>query len=385
MLPRLGITRVANITGLDRIGIPVVTAMRPTSRALAVSQGKGATLEDAKVSALMESIEMLHAERPAIALRLASANDLARERAAFVEPRNLARVGNQTLRDTQVILWASGHDLASARPALVPYACIGLDDTLENIAMPRVFPSNSNGLASGNTFDEAVVHALCESIERDAVTLWELACERDQAASAIDLSSVTDENCRALLRRYDDARVDVCAFDVTSDIGVPTYKVLIRERSVEGDGEQFSAMGSGCHLWPEIALSRALTEAAQSRLTAISGAREDLERTDYGANDRKRVETERAFAAAAREPRAFAAARHRTPDRDQTLEGDIAWIRSSLAGAGLEQIVVVDLTSSQFEIPVVRAVVPLLEGVRSEWGYVPGPRAVRSMSEGVPT
>jgi ribosomal protein S12 methylthiotransferase accessory factor len=144
-------------------------------------------------------------------------------------------------------------------------------------------------------------------------------------------------------------------------------------------------MGSGCHLWPEIALSRALTEAAQSRLTAISGAREDLERTDYGANDRKRVETERAFAAAAREPRAFAAARHRTPDRDQTLEGDIAWIRSSLAGAGLEQIVVVDLTSSQFEIPVVRAVVPGLEGVRSEWGYVPGPRAVRSMSEGVPT
>jgi ribosomal protein S12 methylthiotransferase accessory factor len=381
MLAELGITRVANITGLDRIGIPVVTAMRPTSRSLAVSQGKGATLEDAKVSALMESIELLHAERPAIPLRLASVNDLTREGTTFADPQSLARVRPQCLSNTQAILWACGNDLANETPMLVPYACVALDDTLETIAMPSLFPSNSNGLASGNTVAEAIIHALCELIERDAVTLWELGSERAHVLSAVDLSSVANENCGSLLRRYVDAGIETCAFDITSDIRVPAYKVFIRERAAEMEGEQFTATGSGCHLWPEIALSRALTEAAQCRLTAISGAREDLERSDYGANERKRAEVEHAFGTASR-PRTFDAARYRTPSSDQTLERDIDWIIASLASAGLKQVVVVDLTSQRFGVPVVRAIVPGLEGVRSESGYVPGRRASLAIHRG---
>src|SRR5262245_23874764 len=34
---QMGITRLGNITGLDRIGIPVVTAARPNSRSASVS------------------------------------------------------------------------------------------------------------------------------------------------------------------------------------------------------------------------------------------------------------------------------------------------------------------------------------------------------------
>src|SRR5215475_8652615 len=63
LLPALGITRVANVTGLDRIGIPVWLCVRPNSRCLSVSQGKGLTAELAQVAAVMESIEMYHAER----------------------------------------------------------------------------------------------------------------------------------------------------------------------------------------------------------------------------------------------------------------------------------------------------------------------------------
>ena len=59
----MGITRVADVTGLDVIGIPVVMAIRPNSRAIAVAQGKGATLAAAKASAIMEAIEGYHAER----------------------------------------------------------------------------------------------------------------------------------------------------------------------------------------------------------------------------------------------------------------------------------------------------------------------------------
>jgi ribosomal protein S12 methylthiotransferase accessory factor YcaO len=63
LMSRFGITRLANVTGLDRIGLPVVAAYRPNSRSLAVAQGKGVTLEAAKASALMEAIELYHAER----------------------------------------------------------------------------------------------------------------------------------------------------------------------------------------------------------------------------------------------------------------------------------------------------------------------------------
>src|SRR5204862_3502506 len=58
----MGITRLGNVTGLDRIGIPVAVAVRPNSRSVSVSQGKGLDLEQAMASALMEAIEGFHAE-----------------------------------------------------------------------------------------------------------------------------------------------------------------------------------------------------------------------------------------------------------------------------------------------------------------------------------
>src|SRR5437868_4276830 len=76
LMPEFGTTRIANVTGLDRIGVPVVTVSRPNSRSISVSQGKGLTLEAAQVSGLMESIESYHAEHSRLPLVLASAREL---------------------------------------------------------------------------------------------------------------------------------------------------------------------------------------------------------------------------------------------------------------------------------------------------------------------
>src|ERR687891_2259925 len=76
-LAALGITRIANVTGLDRIGVPVVMVCRPNSRSLAVSQGKGVTLDAAKASGLMEAIELYHAEHALLDLKLATYHELA--------------------------------------------------------------------------------------------------------------------------------------------------------------------------------------------------------------------------------------------------------------------------------------------------------------------
>src|SRR5689334_18436902 len=78
MRAMLGITRVADITGLDRLGtVPVVQATRPFSLSNVVSQGKGASLCDAAVSAIMESAESFFAERlDRIETIMGSANSL---------------------------------------------------------------------------------------------------------------------------------------------------------------------------------------------------------------------------------------------------------------------------------------------------------------------
>src|SRR5690348_7480237 len=60
---RAGITRIAELTGLDDLGIPVFAAIRPLGRSLSTQQGKGLTAEAARVSALMESLETFTAEQ----------------------------------------------------------------------------------------------------------------------------------------------------------------------------------------------------------------------------------------------------------------------------------------------------------------------------------
>src|SRR5215210_7501401 len=75
ILPHLAanhITRCADVTGLDRLGIPVYCAIRPRGKTVQVTNGKGLRHPDAKVSALMEAIELFHAENPACELRTAS-------------------------------------------------------------------------------------------------------------------------------------------------------------------------------------------------------------------------------------------------------------------------------------------------------------------------
>src|SRR3954470_9324245 len=90
LLRSVGITRVANITGLDVIGIPVVAVMRPNSRSIAVAQGKGLDLTAAKVSGLMEAIENFHAERIRAPLALASWDEMC-ERGAMLDVSSLPR------------------------------------------------------------------------------------------------------------------------------------------------------------------------------------------------------------------------------------------------------------------------------------------------------
>src|SRR5262252_8690331 len=87
LAPQMGITRLGNVTGLDRIGIPVAIAVRPNSRSVSVSQGKGLDLTQAMASALMEAIEGFHAEEIG-QVRHATYRDLV-ETESVVDPTTL--------------------------------------------------------------------------------------------------------------------------------------------------------------------------------------------------------------------------------------------------------------------------------------------------------
>ena len=374
---RMGITRVSVLTGLDRIGIPVAAAVRPNSRSVAQHQGKGATLAAAKASAVMEAIETYHAENVAVPLRLASADELG---AAAAAPECLplapAGAGLGPAVTTRRVLWVEAQDLFAAVPLWVPFELVGVDFTQVPPAGEALFQATTNGLASGNTWLEAVLHGLYEVIERDAVALWRASTTAAQDASAVDLDSVDTEACRQLLAMFARAGMHVRVWDVSSDVRLPVFVCLVQSRETT-DGVE-PQLGSGCHAAREVALSRALTEAAQARATVISGARDDFLPAGYGEAARLRQWEIAAQWLRSPARRPFTAAPG--PAAATNLAGDLETVLSALDAAGLRQAAWVDLGQPTIGIPVVRAIVPGLEGPWTPgYGeYTPGSRAQAS-------
>jgi YcaO-like protein with predicted kinase domain len=369
MMRPIGVTRVANVTGLDVVGIPVFLACRPNSRALAVSQGKGCTDMAARVSAMMESLELYHAERVHSPLRFASYDEL-RSRADCVWTDRLQLVEGSSYSDFNPLLWIEARRIGRAGPVWIPFELVHTNMTLPVPAV-NAFLRTSNGLASGNTDIEAIAHGLWEVVERDCTALWDLRPREERAASKLDPDSVDDPACRSLLQAFAQAEVEVAVWDITNDLAVPAFAAMIRDARPNPFHRMVLAGGFGAHANRAVALSRALTEAAQSRVTAISGARDDVTRRVY--------EETAAYAHAPLSDAYFADAGtrrfHDAPHfAGDGLEDDVAQTLERLAARGVEDVLVADLTREEFGIPVFKVVVPALERARLP-GYLPGPRA----------
>ena len=235
------------------------------------------------------------------------------------------------------------------------------------------FQATSNGLASGNHLLEAVSQGICEVVERDATTLWRLSREASQRARLVALTTVDDAACREALEKLERAGVAVAAWDITTDIGIPAYRCTIAERRDDPLRPLYTIDGMGCHPARAVALLRALTEAVQGRLTYIAGSRDDLYRETYElASSPATAQRKRRQMRSRGRRRAFGSA----PDWEgETLLEDVLWELERLQKAGIEQVIVVDLTRSEFGVPVVRVVIPGLEGIYPEPDYAPGARA----------
>lgn len=373
-LPAMGITRIANVTGLDYIGIPVVMVCRPNSRSLSVSQGKGWDLASAKASGVMEAIEIFHAERIPNPLEFATVRELD-WLATIAQIDRLPHNKNRRLDPETRLPWVEGLDLVTGRSTWVPYELVHTDYTHPRPPGSGCFLASTNGLASGNSRLEAIGHGICEVIERDSLALLSIDDPRLESISAprLDLDSVDDTACRDLIGKYAGAGIDVTVWDMTSDIGVASFFCRIDESADKWPKFCKRAEGAGCHPAREVALLRALSEAAQSRLTIISGARDDVVASHY-------AQTSCPEACDWPFPMPYETAPLRAfrdvPSYDgETFVEDINWLLARLDSVGIDQVLVVDLARPEFGIPVVRVVVPGLEGFSLAPGYSPGARS----------
>ncbi|MFB7594666.1 YcaO-like family protein [Streptomyces sp. NPDC056160] len=266
VLPLYGITRVADLTGLDCVGLPVWTAIRPASITLSTAQGKGATGLLARISAVMEAIELWYAEQRLPIAARGPAAEVAPGCPVAALPLAVPHP-EQVLRQT-VWEWASGTGLVHGRDTLLPV------DLVRRRAQrpewtPDLLRATSTGLACGNSRDEALLHALFEVVERDVLHRDAQASGRRRAP--IDPSSVDDPYGQEVIGRLASAGMEFEVRAVENPYGLPVCSAYLWS-------EDYTAVfaGAGCHSSAPIALTRALTEAAQSRLAVIAGTRDDL-------------------------------------------------------------------------------------------------------------
>ncbi len=361
-LKDFGITRLANVTGLDTIGLPVYVAVRPNSRTLATSQGKGDTPIAAKVSAMMESIETWHGERIHCPVRFESYAELTRH-GAVVDIERMPKQMNAAFSVSRPIPWVEGFELNRRGAIWVPYDSVTVN-FVKQAHYQNIFAMSSNGLASGNSKVEATLHALYELIERDACTLWQLSSQQQQDAKMFDLNSIVDGYLRQTIDQIQQAGLLVYVWDITSNLGIPTYYAVVLE---DPDSVCFrpvpNCSGSGSHLDPRIALSRAINEAIQSRLTVIAGSRDDQYQAEYTRASCQ--EATRAALTLLRHVQPKMTIDSHTTMAADSFEADIHFLLARLQAFGLDTVVVVDLTQKKYNIPVVKVIVPGLEALAS--------------------
>jgi YcaO-like protein with predicted kinase domain len=354
-----GISRLASVTGLDHIGLPVWMAIRPLGRSLSVSQGKGLTDTLAQVSALMEAIELFHAESFLPAGIERSIKLTARD-PNFADVEALPIRTNRDLNFESPICWLETRSIITGKTKWIPKELIDLDTTR---IYDGFFVPSSNGLASGNSRTEALLHGLSEILERDQVSHWlvvenlspGLSCRR------LNLSSGLPESIERAISMIRQAGLAVAVWYAAVTMEVPCFVCAIADTSGNTLYPQHAA-GYGCHISKEIALLRAITEAAQSRLTFISGTRDDLFVRIYENDIRVDAPSNRVWLQSIQSS-GEDISYNDLPDFSHfiTFSEAVEYIASCMLDDGITDVLALDLTNDTIGVPVIHVVAPHAE------------------------
>jgi ribosomal protein S12 methylthiotransferase accessory factor len=270
------------------------------------------------------------------------------------ESLNLPKDFKKENLDSMKLEWNPAKDIISGKEYFVPTNAIYHPYTHGNDC-ESLFKSNTNGLASGNILEEAILHGIFEVIERDAWSIFELT-HRNYAQ--IDLESIESNIVNESIDKFESEGIKIKLMDFTADVKVPTIAASADDTITKDAG--LLTLGMGTHLDPEVAILRALTEVAQSRATQINGAREDTVRADFareaGYERMKRIN------------------RYYFRDEDEKIElssienrattsitKDLEIVKEELISNDIDKILYYDLTRPELDVSVVRVIIPEME------------------------
>jgi ribosomal protein S12 methylthiotransferase accessory factor len=360
------VTRVARVTGLDRSGVEVACAVRPGGHVLQVTNGKGLTAQEAAEGALLEAAELWCAER-------VDPKDLSWGAPGALRRGAIAHLGPDALGfdadPGAPIAWTTGADLFTGQASRIPAAAVHVPPPggpLLGLARVRW---TSNGMGAHPSWPAALLHALLEAVERDALGQalpegWtgEAVADRRMAPSQV---AAADPRLASLTAALAAEQLEAHLFDLRprpwTRRGTPLFlagALLFDQRGGQSGGPVPLTAGYACRLAPAAALQAALLEAAQSRLTDIHGAREDVAAADHDGAAQLRE----ACAAAARSGAGRPPARPRAPARPPpSAPAAVRAVLDHLWQAGHRRAVAVDLAPAELPVRVAKVLVPGLQ------------------------
>lgn len=332
---KIGISRIAEVTWLDSIGLHVYQAFRPYSKNLVVSQGKGLRPEEAEISAIMESMEFYHAED----IEVAVVDNVSHVQSQLsYEVDQLAKVSDISIPRDIPLRWTKAINVVSEKEELIPFDMISLNFEVCDRVYTSLFRSTSNGLASGNSREEAILHGLYEVIERDCLShSVEVPILQQEVSLVLDL-----------IELIQGSNLDIKITYLPNPLNLPCFKAYIKQ-----ENQSTVFFGSAAHCDKEIALSKAIIEAIQSRLTLITGTRDDILKESYTNKSSSNHKSK--FTRNTREAAQFA---HIPSISFESVSDEYVWLIRKIKNLTNSEPLTVDLTKADLGIPVFFSVIP---------------------------
>lgn len=363
----IGVTRIGMIGELaDLGGIQVAQAARPGNAwSSSYGSGKSRTREGAVVGSIMEETEKWAQEKflPHENLMSGTFAELCGQ-GRFIDPASLDLPYDSIYQPDMPLHWHPCFDLLGTQEVYLPVDVLQMRQRKHDIYFTQRGVRKhmaTNGLGSGFSREEAVLHGLCEYVERHAQRLAEILLTNPGGLGShqyrfVDLST-SSAAVRDLAERLSHQGATVRVLDITSEIAIPTFVAGVTRELQRADGY-------GTHPDPNTAIEMALLEAAQTIASAVAGGREDLsiKARSLGRHERPRtISPSDAWF-------------WLNPDPDYKplskisglssgdIHDDVNWCLDRIQAGGVKHVLAVDLTHPGIEpATVVRVIIPGLE------------------------
>lgn len=233
--------------------------------------GKGLTKSQAYFSAGFEMIEHISRQYtgdvPVIAAKYRDVKKLAIDMPYLASTIMNTNTAYEEFDENIETDWVVATSLSGAGKKLVPaFLVFMLDVELKG----TLFGTASTGVASGATLEDAILHGLFEVIEHDA---WLIGQSNPYILPIVDFTSSSSAKLREIVAKVKSMGYDIITRDYTNDLTIPVFRTYITNRE---NFSQYSYNGIGCHVSPEIALERSITEAAQFCDSLFGGSKSSV-------------------------------------------------------------------------------------------------------------